>query len=105
MDIQEEIAQALRASGELGSRKPDVGVIAEALMPLVRRAQAEALREAVSDFEGSVGVDEFDEMSARPGRHGPVKWFAIEEAWEHQGPFMDWFRNRADRIEKEGAGA
>lgn len=58
-------------------------------------AKAEALREAVSEFESSVGVGEFAEQSQR----GPLPWGHIVEAWEHQGPYMDWLRNRADKLE------
>jgi len=51
MDIEEEIARNVKAS--LDARQApqgvSVGEIAAALMPLVRRAQAEALREAAAD--------------------------------------------------------
>lgn len=58
---------------------------------------AAILREAVSDFESNVGVGEFDEQTRRKNSH----WAHIEEAWEHQGPYMDWLRNRADEKEAE----
>lgn len=60
-----------------------------------RRGAVRALREAVSDFESSVGIPEFAEESSRDGLH----WNDIEEAWDCQGAYMDWLRNRADRIE------
>lgn len=57
-------------------------------------AKAEALREAVSDFQHSVGVGEFDEQTRRDGnRHAH-----IDEAWEYQSPYMDWLLNRADNL-------
>lgn len=64
------------------------------LAPVIAEAQAEALREAVIDFEAHVGVGEFAEQSQR----GPLRWGHIEEAWEHQGPYMDWLRTRADKL-------
>src|SRR5699024_1367640 len=64
------------------------------------RVKAEALREAVSDFESSVGSAELHEESKRPD--SPKGWGFAEcgIAWEHQGVYMDWLSNRADRIEK-----
>lgn len=68
---------------------------------LIQQVKAEALREAVIEFEGNVGIEEFDEQSARPGRGGLTHWAFIDQAWNNQGAFMDWLRNRADRIEEE----
>lgn len=64
-----------------------------------REGQAEALREAVDEFENHVGVGEFVAQTTRDGRY----WSHAAESWEHQGPFMSWLINRADRIEN-GAG-
>ncbi|WP_426940283.1 hypothetical protein [Pseudarthrobacter sp. S6] len=64
------------------------------LAPLFAAAQAEALREAVEDFEDNMGVQEFDEWARRDGR----RWAHIEDAWEYQGPYMDWLRARADNL-------
>jgi hypothetical protein len=58
---------------------------------LVADTKAEALEEAADDFEGNVGVGEFAELSTRDGN----PWGHVEESWEHQGPYMDWLRNRA----------
>lgn len=57
---------------------------------------ARALREAVSDFECHVGVGEFAEQTVRNGR----PWAHTDEAWEHQGPYMNWLNNRADELEQ-----
>lgn len=62
----------------------------------VRKVKAEALREAADDFEYHVGVGEFEEQTIRDG----IRWSDTAEAWEHQGPFMAWIRNRADEIER-----
>lgn len=61
----------------------------------IQQAKAEALREAVSDFESNVGVGEFDEQTRRDGKHHTH----AAEAWDHQSAYMDWLRNRADQIE------
>ena len=58
---------------------------------LVREAQAVALEEAADDFEGNIGVGEFDELASRDG----MRWTRIHDAWEYQGPYMDWLRARA----------
>jgi hypothetical protein len=58
-------------------------------------AKVEALREAVSDFESSVGIGEFREQTMRDN----TAWTHVDEAWELQGPYMDWLRNRADNLE------
>lgn len=63
------------------------------------QVKAAALREAVAEFESNVGLEEFREQTKRPD--APRGWATAEEAWEHQGPFMDWLRNRADQIEAE----
>lgn len=61
----------------------------------VAEVKAEALREAVTDFESNVGVAEFDEQTRRDGCHHTHAY----EAWDHQSAYMDWLRNRADQIE------
>lgn len=65
----------------------------------VVEAKAEALEEAATDFEDNIGVGEFDELARRDGR----RWTHIDEAWEYQGPYMDWLRARAAAIDPEGA--
>jgi hypothetical protein len=62
-----------------------------ALVAMVREAGAKALEEAASDFEDNMGVGEFDEWARRDGR----RWTHIDDAWEYQGPYMDWLRARA----------
>ena len=57
-----------------------------------QEVRAEALREAADEFESHVGVGEFEEQTVRDG----IPWAHTAEAWEHQGPFMAWLRNRAD---------
>lgn len=60
----------------------------EAAAPFLR---AQALKDAATDFEDNMGVTEFDEHARRDGK----RWAHIDEAWEHQGPYMDWLRARA----------
>lgn len=55
------------------------------------RISADALEQAACDFEHDMGIREFDEATSAEGR----RWVAIEEAWNHQGPFMEWLRVRA----------
>jgi 2C-methyl-D-erythritol 2,4-cyclodiphosphate synthase len=62
----------------------------------VAEAKAEALEEAAQDFEDNIGVCEFDELARRDGAH----WTHIADAWEYQGPYMDWLRNRAAELRK-----
>lgn len=62
----------------------------------IAKVKADALREAVIDFEDNVGIGEFAEQSHRSSRGG---WAHIDEAWESQGPYMDWLRNRADKLD------
>jgi len=64
----------------------------------VRDARAGALEDAADDFEDNVGITEFDEQSRRDGR----RWGHIEEAWGHQGAYMDWLRVRAAAVRGEG---
>lgn len=61
----------------------------------IAKAKADALREAVEEFEGHVGAGEFEEQTCRNGTH----WTHAVESWDHQGPFMYWLLNRADQIE------
>ncbi|OIH81931.1 hypothetical protein BLJ79_21460 [Arthrobacter sp. UCD-GKA] len=88
---------AVDSSRETGDqlREHLASVTAAMLAPVIREAKVEALREAVSDFESFIGVGEFAELSKR----GPLPWGHIEEAWESQGPYMDWLRNRADSLD------
>jgi hypothetical protein len=60
----------------------------------VRQAQAQALEDAAQDFEDNMGVTEFDEWARRDG----ARWTHIEDAWEYQGPYMDWLRARAATV-------
>lgn len=73
---------------------PSAQAVAELIAPLIREAQADALREAVSDFEAHVGVGEFDEQTRRNG----IRHAHIEEAWQFQSPYMDWLKNRAEKL-------
>lgn len=59
---------------------------------------ADALERAASDFEHDMGIQEFDDATSTDGRH----WVAIEEAWNHQGPFMEWLRVRARALRAAG---
>jgi len=82
--MHSEIVKALnRATDEGASRTADY---ADALMPLVKRAQAEALREAAHLMLDEQGGLPFDDDHDR----------AITSAW---------LMEHADRIENEGAGA
>lgn len=65
---------------------------------LIAKIKADALREAVEEFESHVGAGEFEEQTCRNGTH----WTHAVESWDHQGPFMHWLLNRADRIESGG---
>jgi hypothetical protein len=64
----------------------------------VREAKAVALEEAAQDFEDNMGVGEFDEWARRDGG----RWTHIDDAWEYQGPYMDWLRARAAAVRGEG---
>lgn len=61
----------------------------------INKVKADALREAVEEFESHVGAGEFEEQTCRNGTH----WTHAVESWDHQGPFMYWLLNRADQIE------
>ena len=61
----------------------------------IAKVKADALREAVEEFESHVGAGEFEEQTCRNGTH----WTHAVESWDHQGPFMYWLLNRADQIE------
>lgn len=63
----------------------------------INKVRADALREAVEEFESHVGAGEFEEQTCRNNTH----WTHAVESWDHQGPFMYWLLNRADRIEGE----
>ena len=64
----------------------------------INKVKADALREAVEEFESHVGAGEFEEQTCRNGTH----WTHAVESWDHQGPFMYWLLNRADQIESGG---
>ena len=61
------------------------------------KIKADAIRDAVEHFEAHVGVEEFRDETRGDGTF----WLDTDAVWEAQGPFMDWLRNRADRIERE----
>jgi hypothetical protein len=65
---------------------------------MLAEAKAGALEEAAQDFEDNIGVGEFNELAQRDGR----RWTHIEDAWEYQGPYMDWLRARAAAVRGEG---
>ena len=78
---------------------PQIGTAAEKAAEFERfiaKVKADALREAVEYFENLIGIGEFREETRRDGRH----WVDPDRAWGEQGPFMDWLRNHADRIER-----
>ena len=95
---------AILANGTVRGSIEDAGPAAHRFVAELRglteairtEAKAEALREAVSDFESHIGVGEFAELSQR----GSMPWGHLQDAWEHQGPYMDWLRTRADNLEK-----
>lgn len=78
MDIQEEMYRTLLANFAYAEEDPSVAELAAALMPLVKRAQAEALREARADIQAYT-------ESGAPFGHRPVEEFLL---------------HRADRIEQ-----
>lgn len=89
-DIEEQIQEALKSTGVL--RFPgDRFSLAAAVMPLVKRAQAEALREAATWVENLAA---HDGVMYREDNDGDLEAASIPDA----------LRDRADRIEKE-AGA
>lgn len=71
----------------------------EYIMPLIRRIRAEALREAVDDFEG--GAVEHEDLKSRT-EQAPLGWTdeSIAAAFDASGPVADWLKGRADRIER-----
>lgn len=87
MTFEEEVARTLAEwrSGEHAEPwEVDMYMdAAAAVMPLVKRAQAEALRDAHADIQAYTD-------SGAPFGHRPVEEFLLQ---------------RADRIENEGAGA
>ncbi len=89
-DIEEPIQEALKSTGVL--RFPgDRFSLAAAVMPLVKRAQAEALREAAGALDASVaGLD--------PERSIDISYINCTRIDAQE------LRRRADEIEKE-AGA
>lgn len=68
--------------------RADAKAALEAAAPFLR---AQALEDAATEFEANIGINEFDEQARRDGR----PWNHIDDAWEHQGPYMDWLRTRA----------
>lgn len=86
MTTRDEIAQVIREYLPGADGKSDSQTIAGEIMPLVRRAQTEALREAAElMLDGDEGLPFDDDQDV-----------AIPSAW---------LMEHADRIEKEGAGA
>ncbi|SMX76652.1 hypothetical protein [Brevibacterium antiquum] len=81
----------------LADRGIDASEAAAEFDRFIAKVKADALREAVEEFEGHVGAGEFDEQTRRNGTH----WTHAVESWDHQGPFMYWLLNRADQIERE----
>lgn len=88
--------QSLGGSSVANPREVADAVLALLLGKTEAKVKAEALREAVEDFESRVGVGDFEEQTIRDG----IPWSHTAEAWEHQGPFMAWIRNRADELER-----
>lgn len=72
-------------------------IASPAFQAIIRAAQVQALREAADGFEAEVGLGEFFAQINHPSRLYGERY--ATEAWEHQGPYMNWLRNRADRIE------
>lgn len=89
MDLEEEIAWKIRNDCNMYIRQGRK--IAHVIMPLVKRAQAEALREASTWVENLAA---HDGLMYRDDGHGDSVATSIPDA----------LRNRADQIEKE-AGA
>ena len=85
MITRDDIAQAIREYLPGADGKSDSQTIAGEIMPLVRRAQAEVLREAADGARWALG----DASSGHTSTYSVRKWL----------------REHADRIEKEGAGA
>ena len=68
-----------------------------AFQAIIRAATVGVLRDAADEFEAEVGLGEFFAQINHPSRLYGERY--ATEAWEHQGPYMNWLRNRADRIE------
>lgn len=96
--IRDEIANALIEGIKETS---EVGVWADKVLAssVIRRIQAEALREAVDDFEG--GAVEHEDLKSRT-EQATLGWTdeSISDAFDAFGPVADWLKGRADRIER-----
>lgn len=94
MNIEQEIAREVLeyvpgADGEADSR-----TIAAAIMPLVRRAQAEALRDAAGEIEAT-----FADYDRRRPLHPKAE---VSTDYVNDPQWAELIvRNRADRIEQE----
>ena len=86
MSIEEEIAQAMSALYLVDGADPTAEDLAAAVMPLVKRAQAEA--EARALREAAVNVRH--ELGTEAGGH--TSTYSVRK----------WLNRRADRIENEG---
>ena len=77
--------------------------VARDLFPLiaaeVRKAQADALREAADEFDDGVGMIDLDNILRAHGT--PWSDASVQAAHENSGPLMDWLRARATDVEKE----
>ena len=80
MSTEEEIARAIASAQNVPFVGPKQRRMATAVMPLVKRAQAEALREVAAAYWADVDLFRTPEM-------------------------REWLNARADRIENEGAEA
>lgn len=97
--IKESISDARwQGLGEWDQARYAAHLLSAAGFGLVADAGAKALEDAAEDFESNVGVSEFSDQSVRDD----CRWGHIEEAWEYQGPYMDWLRNRAAAVRGEG---
>lgn len=97
-DIEEQIAQAMNALYLIDNADPAVEDLTAAVMPLVKRAQAEALREAAESLN-----EKFQDIPAwtEAYREG-----VRTDEWMQGGGRMTMsaiqvLRDRADRIEQE----
>lgn len=65
----------------------------------VRKAQADALRQAADEFDGGVGMIDLDNALRAHGT--PWTDAAVQAAHENSGALMDWLRARATEYEQE----
>lgn len=93
LDSFSEIAKRAREVYIINSDK-DLNESHKEFDMFIAEIEAKALLEAVKEFEHEIGPSKFEELSMSNG----VKWTYIDEAWEHQGPYMDWLRNRAEEL-------